>query len=79
MERLDDPYLARFLKDREIRRPTLALPEVGDLSSKISINYVGEKAIEVCPMLTLLEISHAHGIPHVCECGGGRDVPLVAS
>ncbi len=70
MERLDDPYLARFLKDREIRKPTLVLPEVGDLSSKISINYVGEKAIEVCPMLTLLEISHANGIPHVCECGG---------
>ncbi|WP_170611239.1 adenylate/guanylate cyclase domain-containing protein [Ruegeria arenilitoris] len=70
MKRLDDPYLAKFLRINDTRKPATALPEVADLASKIRIDYMGEKAVEASPMLTLLEISQANGIPHICECGG---------
>ena len=69
-ESLDDPYLARFLKNRAIRTRPASLPEVDTISKRVQVNYLGEKSVEINPMQTILEASHANGIPHMCECGG---------
>ncbi len=69
-ENLDDPYLARFLQHRRPPdRPTPA-PNTQVISKNVLLNYLGEKTVEVSPLRTVLEASHANGIPHICECGG---------
>ncbi len=70
MESPDDPYLARFLKNRAIINRPPQLPEVEAISEPVSINYLGEKSVNISPMQTILEASHSNDIPHIWECGG---------
>lgn len=67
---LDDPYLARFLNRRERKARSSPMPEVATVGGRVQLTYLGEKTVEVGPMQTILDASHAHGIPHICECGG---------
>lgn len=69
-EGLDDPYLSRFLKNRKLRSMSSAVPNIEEISERVTINYLGENTVETVPMQTILEASHANEIPHVCECGG---------
>lgn len=69
-EGLDDPYLARFLKNRKPRSIPDYPSDIDHISERVSINYLGEKTVETVPMQTILEASHANEIPHMCECGG---------
>jgi len=68
-EGLDDPYLARFLKNRKPRSVPDHPSDIDHISERVSINYLGEKTVETVPMQTILEASHANKIPHMCECG----------
>ena len=69
-ESLDDPYLARFLKHRRAPDEQDVSLEAQVISKRVQINYLGEKSVEVSPMQTILDASHANGIPHICECAG---------
>lgn len=69
-EGLDDPYLARFLKNRKPRSIPNYPFDIDHISGRVSINYLGEKTVETVPMQTILEASHANEIPHMFECGG---------
>ena len=69
-EGLVDPYLVRFLKNRELRSQPDSFPEIQNISERVTINYLGEKTVETVPMQTILETSHANEIQHICECGG---------
>lgn len=69
-EGLDDPYLARFLKNRKPRSIAKYPSDIDHISGRVSINYLGEKIVETVPMQTILEASHANEIPHMFECGG---------
>ena len=69
-EHLDDPYLARFLKNRRLPDRPGATPDSQAISKRFQVNYLGEKSAEISPMQTILEASHANGIPHICECAG---------
>lgn len=69
-ESLDDPYLARFLKNRITPARPVSLPKNDTISKHVKLNYLGEKTVEINPMQTILEASHANKIPHICECGG---------
>jgi class 3 adenylate cyclase/hemoglobin-like flavoprotein len=69
-ENLDDPYLARFLKNRKPSESSNELLDPQAINKKVQLNYLGEKSVEISPMQTILEASHANGIPHICECGG---------
>lgn len=69
-EGLDDPYLARFLKNRVRKARQPPSLEMEQIKERVSINYLGEGSVESVPMQTILEASHANNIPHICECGG---------
>jgi adenylate cyclase len=53
---------------------TLAAREVRSLVERgrglVRVTYPGGRLVEVAPGPTLLEVSHAHGVPHASVCGG---------
>ena len=66
-----DDYLARFMpKGVDARIEEYADPVINNLPRTVPVEFVGDKQAEAAPLQSILDISLASGIAHVCECGG---------
>ncbi len=66
-----DPYLRRFLPAQTFSEQKTPPPcQNAGQTARFSIEYVGERCVEVHAGDKLLDISQHYHIPHMCVCGG---------